>query len=198
MPGKEVNMPRKKINMLKNLDYEILYTENQIEKRVIEIAELITRDYKNKNPYLVGVLRGAFVFLSDLVRNLDFPLNTDFIAISSYGTSTRSTGVVRFMKDLDENVEGRHVLIVEDIVDSGRTIAYINDIIRTRKVASLKLVSFLDRPDRREVPAEIAYKGFDIPDKFVLGYGMDYNQMYRNVPFIFTCEHLPSEEDIIK
>ena len=191
-------MPRKKINMLKNLDYEILYTENQIEKRVIEIAELITRDYKNKNPYLVGVLRGAFVFLSDLVRNLDFPLNTDFIAISSYGTSTRSTGVVRFMKDLDENVEGRHVLIVEDIVDSGRTIAYINDIIRTRKVASLKLVSFLDRPDRREVPAEIAYKGFDIPDKFVLGYGMDYNQMYRNVPFIFTCEHLPSEEDIIK
>jgi len=191
-------MPRKKINMLKNLDYEILYTENQIEKRVIEIAELITRDYKNKNPYLVGVLRGAFVFLSDLVRNLDFPLNTDFIAISSYGTSTRSTGVVRFMKDLDENVEGRHVLIVEDIVDSGRTIAYINDIIRTRKVASLKLVSFLDRPDRREVPVEIAYKGFDIPDKFVLGYGMDYNQMYRNVPFIFTCEHLPSEEDIIK
>jgi len=184
--------------MLKNLDYEILYTENQIEKRVIEIAELITRDYKNKNPYLVGVLRGAFVFLSDLVRNLDFPLNTDFIAISSYGTSTRSTGVVRFMKDLDENVEGRHVLIVEDIVDSGRTIAYINDIIRTRKVASLKLVSFLDRPDRREVPVEIAYKGFDIPDKFVLGYGMDYNQMYRNVPFIFTCEHLPSEEDIIK
>jgi hypoxanthine phosphoribosyltransferase len=198
MPGKEVIMPRKKINMLKNLDYEILYTENQIEKRVIEIAELITRDYKNKNPYLVGVLRGAFVFLSDLVRNLDFPLNTDFIAISSYGTSTRSTGVVRFMKDLDENVEGRHVLIVEDIVDSGRTIAYINDIIRTRKVASLKLVSFLDRPDRREVPVEIAYKGFDIPDKFVLGYGMDYNQIYRNVPFIFTCEHLPSEEDIIK
>jgi len=191
-------MPRKKINMLKNLDYEILYTENQIEKRVIEIAERITRDYKNKNPYLVGVLRGAFVFLSDLVRNLDFPLNTDFIAISSYGTSTRSTGVVRFMKDLDENVEGRHVLIVEDIVDSGRTIAYINDIIRTRKVASLKLVSFLDRPDRREVPVEIAYKGFDIPDKFVLGYGMDYNQMYRNVPFIFTCEHLPSEEDIVK
>jgi len=191
-------MPRKKLSILKNLDYEILFTEKQIQKRVIEIAELITRDYKNKNPYLVGVLRGAFVFLSDLVRNLDFPLNTDFIAISSYGSSTRSTGVVRFMKDLDENVEGRHVLIVEDIVDSGRTIAYINDIIRTRKVASLKLVSFLDRPDRREVPVEIAYKGFDIPDKFVLGYGMDFNQMYRNVPFIFTCEHLPSEEDMVK
>ena len=188
----------KYLKMLEGLDYEILYTEEQIEKRVKEIASDLTRDYKNKNPYVVGVLRGAFIFLADLLKHLDFPLDVDFIAISSYGTSTRSTGVVRLVKDLDENVEGRHVLIVEDIVDSGRTIAYINDIIRTRRVASLKLVSFLDRPDRREVPVEIDYKGFDIPDKFVLGYGMDYSQMYRNVPFVFVCEHLLSEEDIIK
>ena len=188
----------KYLKLLEGLDYEILITEEQIEKRVKEIACDLMRDYKNKNPYVVGVLRGAFMFLADLLKQLDFPLDVDFIAISSYGSSTKTTGVVRLVKDLDENVEGRHVLIVEDIVDSGRTIAYINDIIRTRRVASLKLVSFLDRPDRRVVPVEIDYKGFDIPDKFVLGYGMDYAQLYRNVPFIFVCEHLPSEEDIIK
>lgn len=191
-------MAKKKLKLLEDLDYQILYSEKKIQDRVKEIAKDITKDYHNKNPYVVCVLRGAFVFLSDLIRHLDFRLDTDFIAISSYGASTKSTGIVRLIKDLDDNVEGRHVLVVEDIVDSGRTIAYINDVIRTRKVASLKLVSFLDRPDRREVPVEIAYKGFDIPDKYVLGYGMDYAQMFRNVPFIFTAKHLPSEEDIVK
>jgi hypoxanthine phosphoribosyltransferase len=191
-------MAKKKIKILSGLDYEILYPEEKIQARVKEIAKQITKDYEGKRPYVVGVLRGAYMFLGDLVRNLDFPITTDFIAISSYGASTKSTGVVRLIKDLDDNVEGRHVLIVEDIVDSGRTISYINDIIRTRRVSSLKLVSFLDRPDRREVPVEIDYKGFDIPDRFVLGYGMDYAQMFRNVPFVFTCKHLPSEEDVVK
>ncbi|MBU1024121.1 hypoxanthine phosphoribosyltransferase [bacterium] len=191
-------MATNKLKLLESLDYEVLYTEKQIQTRVKDIAKEISKVYANKNPYIVGVLRGAFVFLSDLIRHFDFPLTTDFIAISSYGASTKSTGVVRLIKDLDENVEGRHVLIVEDIVDSGRTISYINDIIRTRRVASLKLVSFLDRPDRREVPVEIDYKGFNIPDKFVLGYGMDYAHLFRNVPFIFTCKHLPSEEDIVR
>ena len=191
-------MVKNELKILEGLDYKVLYTEKKIQERVKKISKEIKKDYANKSPYVVCVLRGAFVFLSDLIRHLDFPLTTDFIAISSYGTSTKTTGVVRLIKDLDDNVEGRHVLIVEDIVDSGRTIAYINDIIRTRRVASLRLVSFLDRPDRREVPVEIAYKGFDIPDKFVLGYGMDYAQMFRNVPFIFTCDHLPSEEDIVK
>ncbi len=191
-------MSKEKLKILESLDYKILYTEKQIQKRVKEIAKEISKDYANKNPYVVGVLRGAFMFLGDLIRHLDFPLTTDFMAISSYGSSTKSTGVVRLIKDLDDNVEGRHVLVVEDIVDSGRTISYITDIIRTRRVASLKLVSFLDRPDRREVPVEISYKGFDIPDKFVLGYGMDYSQLFRNVPFIFTCKHLPSEGDIVK
>jgi hypoxanthine phosphoribosyltransferase len=191
-------MSKQKLKILESLDYKILYTEKQIQKRVKEIAKEISKDYANKNPYMVGVLRGAFMFLGDLIRHLDFPLTTDFMAISSYGSSTKSTGVVRLIKDLDDNVEGRHVLVVEDIVDSGRTISYITDIIRTRRVASLKLVSFLDRPDRREVPVEISYKGFDIPDKFVLGYGMDYSQLFRNVPFIFTCKHLPSEENVVK
>ncbi|MCD6217236.1 hypoxanthine phosphoribosyltransferase [bacterium] len=191
-------MSKQKLKILESLDYKILYTEKQIQKRVKEIAKEISNDYANKNPYVVGVLRGAFMFLGDLIRHLDFPLTTDFMAISSYGSSTKSTGVVRLIKDLDDNVEGRHVLVVEDIVDSGHTISYITDIIRTRRVASLKLVSFLDRPNRREVPVEISYKGFDIPDKFVLGYGMDYSQLFRNTPFIFTCKHLPSEENVVK
>jgi len=191
-------MSKQKLKILESLDYKILYTEKQIQKRVKEIAKEISKDYANKNPYVVGVLRGAFMFLGDLIRHLDFPLTTDFMAISSYGSSTKSTGVVRLIKDLDDNVEGRHVLVVEDIVDSGHTISYITDIIRTRRVASLKLVSFLDRPNRREVPVEISYKGFDIPDKFVLGYGMDYSQLFRNVPFVFTCKHLPSEENVVK
>ena len=191
-------MAKKELKILESIDHDILYTEAKIQKRVKEIAKEITKDYANKNPYVVCVLRGAFMFTADLIRHLDFPLTQDFIAISSYGSSTKSTGVVRLIKDLDDNVEGRHVLVVEDIVDSGRTIAYINDVIRTRRVASLKLVSFLDRPDRREVPVEIAYKGFNIPDKFVLGYGMDYAHLFRNIPFIFTCEFLPSEEDIVK
>lgn len=191
-------MANKDLKILQNIDYKVLYTEKQIQDRVKTLAKEISKDYADKNLYVVGVLRGAFMFTADLIRHLDIPITTDFIAISSYGTSTKTTGVVRLMKDLDDNVEGRHVLIVEDIVDSGRTISYINDIIRTRRVASLKLASFLDRPDRREVPVEIAYKGFNIPDKFVLGYGMDYAHLFRNVPFIFTCKFLPSEEDIVK
>jgi hypoxanthine phosphoribosyltransferase len=191
-------MAKTDLKILQNIDYSVLYTEKQIQDRVKALAKEITKDYADKNPYVVGVLRGAFMFTADLIRHLDIPITTYFIAISSYGSSTKTTGVVRLMKDLDDNVEGRHVLIVEDIVDSGRTINYINDIIRTRRVASLKLASFLDRPDRREVPVEIAYKGFNIPDKFVLGYGMDYAHLFRNVPFIFTCKFLPSEEDIVK
>jgi hypoxanthine phosphoribosyltransferase len=175
----------------------ILFSKAKIQARVKELAEQISSDYEGRIPYLVVVLKGAVVFASDLMRYMSIPCELDFIGISSYGSGSRTTGIVRITKDLDDSVESKHVLVIEDIVDSGQTLNYLLNSFKQRRPASLKVVSFLDRPDRREVDVAIDYKGFDIPDTFVLGYGMDYQEHHRNVPYIFVMEHLPSNDDIL-
>lgn len=176
---------------LTGLGYQVLFDEQHILQRIRELGSQIEQDYLDRAPYVVGILKGAAPFMTDLIRHIDLPLRTDWMAISSYGSSTQSTGVVRLLKDLDESVESQHVILVEDIVDSGRTLSYIMDLFRSRKVASLRVVTLLDRPDRREVEVAIDYTGFNIADHFVVGYGMDYDQRYRNVPFIFRLESPP-------
>ncbi|MCX6645525.1 MAG: hypoxanthine phosphoribosyltransferase [bacterium] len=176
---------------------QILFSKAKIQARVDELAKVISKDYEGRLPYLVVVLKGAVIFASDLMRSMTIPVELDFIGISSYGGGTRSTGVVRITKDLDASVESKHVLVVEDIVDSGQTLNYLLKSFQQRRPASLKVASFLVRPDRREVDVAIDYKGFDIPDTFVLGYGMDYRERYRGLPYIFKVDHLPSGDDIL-
>jgi hypoxanthine phosphoribosyltransferase len=163
---------------------EVLISEEQIRAKVAELAAQISRDYRGKNPVLVGVLNGAFMFLADLVRQLDLGCTVDFVAWSSYGKDTSSSGVFRIMKDLEANVESRHVLIVEDIIDTGLTLHYLLDTIRARRPASVKVVALLDKPSRRRIEAKADYLGFQVPDAFVVGYGLDFAQGYRNLPFI--------------
>jgi len=158
---------------------QVLLTEEQIAVRVRELGKEISRDYAGKDLVLVGILRGAVVFLADLYRQISIPAGMDFVAISSYGKEALSSGVVRILKDLDEVVESRHVLLVEDIVDSGLTLQYLMD-----NVASLRVCTLLDKPSRRQVPVELDYVGFQVPDEFLVGYGLDYSQRYRNLPYI--------------
>lgn len=160
---------------------EILVAEADIQRRVKEMAEEIARDYEGKPLLVVGILKGAVVFLSDLIRALPIPVAVDFMAVQSYGVSTRHSGVVRITKDLDQSIEGRDVLIVEDIVDTGLTLQYLQEILRAREPASLKTAVFLDKPERRIVPVPVDYVGFAIPDRFVVGYGLDYAERYRNL-----------------
>ncbi|GAQ24998.1 MULTISPECIES: hypoxanthine phosphoribosyltransferase [Tepidanaerobacter] len=161
---------------------QVLITEEQLLEKVKELGEKITNDYKDSDNFIViGVLKGAVVFMSDLIRSIELPLKIDFMAVSSYGTSTESSGVVRILKDLDESVEGKDVLIVEDIVDSGLTLSYMHKILKSRKPASLKICTLLDKPNRRKVDLKIDYLGFEIPDDFVVGYGLDYAGKYRNL-----------------
>ncbi len=187
--------PAKREQLIRNA--KIVFTEKQIAKRVGELAEQIAADYETKHPYLVVVLKGAFVFAGDLIRRMNIPFEIDFMAIESYGNSTKSSGIVKITKDLDANIESRHVLVIEDIIDSGRTLSYLLDNLASRRAASLKVVSLFDRPDRREVDVKIDYKGFDITDKFVLGYGMDYAQHYRDLPYVFTLDYFPDENEMI-
>jgi hypoxanthine phosphoribosyltransferase len=163
---------------------EILIGTEELQAKVAELGQQISEDYRGRNPLLICLLRGAVVFLSDLIRATDIPLEMDFMAISSYGDSTESSGVVRLMMDLKSNITGRNVLIVEDIVDTGRTLAYILDNLRTRRPADVKVCALLSKPSRREAPVEVDYLGFEIPDRFVVGYGLDYAENYRNLPFI--------------
>lgn len=162
----------------------ILLDEDQIKRRIKELGQDITRDYKGKNLMMIGVLKGAVIFFSDLIRAIDLPLTTDFIAVSSYGSSTKSSGIVRILKDLDESVENKDVLIVEDIIDTGLTLHYLIDNIATRNPNSVKVCCFLDKPDRRLTQVDVDYVGFTIPDEFVVGYGLDYDERYRNLPHI--------------
>jgi hypoxanthine phosphoribosyltransferase len=162
----------------------ILIGTEELQAKVAELGRQISEDYRGQNPLLICLLRGAVVFLSDLIRATDIPLEMDFMAISSYGDSTESSGVVRLMMDLKSNITGRNVLIVEDIVDTGRTLAYILDNLRTRRPADVKVCALLSKPSRREIEVELDYLGFEIPDKFVVGYGLDYAENYRNLPFI--------------
>ncbi len=164
---------------------EVLVSEEQLQARIRELGQQISRDYAGKDLLLVCILRGGVMFLTDLMRRIDTPHAIDFMAISSYGVGARSsTGNVRISLDLNQSIENRHVLVVEDIVDTGHTIAAVLEMLAVRKPASLKICSLLDKSERREVPVPIHYIGFDIPNKFVFGYGLDVDELFRNLPFI--------------
>lgn len=163
---------------------EILISTERLKQRIEELGEQITADYEGREILMIGVLRGAVIFMADLARAIKVPVAIDFMAVSSYGASTTSSGVVRILKDLDEDVEGKHILIVEDIVDSGLTLKYLIDNLKSRKPASIKICTLLSKPDRRKVDVDITYNGFVIPDEFVIGYGLDYAEKYRNLPFV--------------
>ena len=162
----------------------VLYTQEQLQEAVTELGRRITQDYQGKAPLMICILKGASVFFTDLIRQIDLPLEIEFMAISSYGASTVSSGEVRMIKDLDRPILGRDVLIVEDIVDSGMTLSYLTRLLNSRGASSLKLVSLLDKPSRRTVPLTVDYSCFQIPDAFVVGYGLDYNEKYRNLPVV--------------
>lgn len=162
----------------------ILISEEEIKKIVKKLGEDITRDYKDKNLILISVLKGSVVFMSDLMREIDLPLKIDFMIVSSYGDKTVSSGKVKIVKDLDIDLSDLDVLMVEDILDTGRTLSSLIEILKTRKPKSLKLCTFLDKPDRRQTEIEADYVGAKIPDEFVVGYGLDFSQKYRNLPFV--------------
>ncbi|HEY5885708.1 MAG TPA: hypoxanthine phosphoribosyltransferase [Pyrinomonadaceae bacterium] len=172
-----------------NPNLEVLFSQAEIQERIKELGAEITRDYAGRNPLLIGVLKGACFFLSDLLRSIDTRLGIEFMAISSYGSSTRTSGEVRIMKDLDVPIEGRDILVVEDIVDTGLTLTYLLDNLKARGAASVKLAALLDKHERREKEVQIDYLGFRIPDAFVVGYGLDYAERYRNLPFIAVLKN---------
>jgi hypoxanthine phosphoribosyltransferase len=163
---------------------KILVQQDDLAHRVRELGEEISRDYEGRDLFLVGVLKGAVFFLSDLMRHLTIPCEVDFMAVSSYGSSTDSSGVVRILKDLDVSIEGREVLIVEDIVDSGLTLQYLLRTLRAREPASLEVCALLTKPERRKVDLPIRYVGFEIPNRFAIGYGLDHAERYRNLPYV--------------
>ena len=162
----------------------VLFSEEELKNRVAEIAAQIDRDYAGKEPLLISVLRGSFVFMADLVRQIHLPCTVDFMAVSSYGAGTSSSGQVKIIKDLSEQIEGKDVIVVEDILDSGNTLSYLLQILQARHPASMKLCTLLDKPDRRIKPVHVDYSGFSIPDEFVVGYGLDFAEKYRNLPYI--------------
>ena len=163
---------------------KVLISEEELQQRVCELAAQLSADYANLNPLLICVLKGGYVFLADLTRCLTIRHGIDFMAVSSYGNNTSSSGVVRILKDLDKDISGRHVLIVEDIIDTGRTITYLLENLRVRQPASLRICTLLSKPDRREVELDVDYIGFEIPNEFVIGYGLDYAENYRNLRYI--------------
>lgn len=162
----------------------ILYSEAQLKEAVSRLGERITRDYQGKKPVMVCILKGASVFFCDLIRQIDLPLEIDFMVVSSYGNGTSTTGEVEIKKDLGRSINGRDVIVVEDIVDSGTTLSYLKKVLDGRGVASLRICSLLDKPSRRRVPLSVDYSCFEIPDAFVVGYGLDYAESYRNLPDI--------------
>jgi len=164
----------------------VLLDAQTIRKRVRELGAEISRDYRGRNPHLIAILKGACIFFSDLIRAIDLGLSTDFISVGSYGASTESSGEVRFLKDLDESIEGKDVLVVEDILDTGLTLHYLLQNLESRSPRSLRVVALLNKPARRKIEVSAHYVGFEVPDRFVVGYGLDYNQRYRNLPDICT------------
>lgn len=163
---------------------QVLFTAQQLDERVTEIAQQIDRDYADKEILLVSVLRGSFIFMADLARKITRPCRIDFLSVSSYGNGTTSSGQVRITRDLSEDITGMHVIIVEDILDSGNTLSYLLRLLAQRNPASIRLCTLLDKPDRRVKPVEVHYSGFTIPDAFVVGYGLDYAERYRNLPYV--------------
>ena len=166
----------------------ILHSEEEVDNRIREIAAMIDKDYAGKPIHMICVLKGGAFFMCELAKRITCPVSLDFMSVSSYGNGKSSSGVVRIVKDLDEPLEGKNVLVVEDIVDSGRTLSYVLGVLEGRKPASLKIITLLDKPDRRVVPVELDMTGFVIPDKFIVGYGLDYAQKYRNLPYIGVIE----------
>ena len=166
----------------------VLISEEEIEKRILEMAKEISEFYKGEEVHLVSVLKGGVFFTCELAKRLTVPVSIDFMSVSSYGSDTKSSGVVKIVKDLDESLKDKNVLVVEDIVDSGRTLSYLLEMLRDRGPASLRLCTLLDKPDRRVIDVNVDYTGFQIPDEFVVGYGLDYDQMYRNLPYIGVVE----------
>jgi hypoxanthine phosphoribosyltransferase len=173
---------------MKDFVKEVLVSEENIEKRVRELGTQITEDYRGKDLMLVGILKGAAIFMADLARNIDIPLTMDFMAVSSYGNATQSSGVVRIVKDLDTSIEGKDILIVEDIIDTGLTLGYLTDNLTKRGARSVRICTLLDKPERRKVNVPVDYRGFIIPDEFVVGYGIDYAEKYRNLPYISSLK----------
>ncbi len=165
-----------------------LISGEHIAERVAALGEEISRDYRGKHLVVIGILKGAIIFLSDLIRQINIPLYLDFMAVSSYGSSTASSGVVRILKDLDKSVENKDVLIVEDIIDSGLTLKYLVENLESRRPNSVRVCTLLDKPARRKTQVEVRYNGFVIPDEFAVGYGLDYNDKYRNLPGIYVLK----------
>ncbi len=162
----------------------VLLSEEEVDARIKAIGEQISKDYEGKQIHMICVLKGGTFFMCELAKRITVPVSLDFMAVSSYGSDTKSSGVVKIVKDLDEAIQGKDVLVVEDIVDSGRTLSYLLEMLRDRKPASMKLCTLLDKPDRRVIDVPVDYTGFQIPDEFVVGYGLDYDQRYRNLPYI--------------
>lgn len=178
---------------------DVLIQPDALSKRVAELGEMISRDYAGMNPLLVGVLKGAVFFMSDVARHVTVPCEIDFMAVSSYGAATTSSGVVRLLKDLDTPIENRHVIIVEDIIDSGLTLDYLLDMLRSRKPASIEVCALLVKPEKAQAEIDCRYVGFEIPNRFVVGYGLDYAERYRNLDFIAVLDENnlpPLEPDI--
>ena len=168
-----------------NEDIEkVLYSRADIDSIVKRLGKQITEDYKGKDLLLIGILKGSVLFMADLMRNIDLPCNIDFMAVSSYGAGTKSSGVVKIIKDLDKSIEGKDLLIVEDILDSGNTLFYLKEILSARKPNSIKICTLVDKPERREADIIADYIGGSVPNEFIVGYGLDYNEYYRNLPFI--------------
>lgn len=165
---------------------EKMITEEEVNNRIRELGEEITRDYKGRSVRLVCILRGAVFFMCELAKRIELPVSFDFMSVSSYGSRTTSSGIVRIIKDLEDPVDGEDVIIVEDIIDSGRTLSFLKELFRSRGAASIRVCTLLDKPSRRapEINIHVDYKGFEVPDQFVVGWGMDYDQRYRNLPYI--------------
>lgn len=166
----------------------VLLSEEEVDRRIQEIGEQISKDYAGRQVHLVCVLKGGSFFMCELAKRITVPVSLDFMSVSSYGSDTKSSGVVKIVKDLDESLADKDVIVVEDIVDSGRTLSYLLEMLRDRKPASLRLCTLLDKPDRRVIDVNVDYTGFQIPDEFVVGYGLDYDQRYRNLPYIGIVE----------
>lgn len=167
---------------------KVMFSEQEVNAKIREIGKRISEDYAGKQVHLVCVLKGGSFFMCELAKRITVPVSLDFMSVSSYGNETKSSGVVKIVKDLDEPLVGKNVIIVEDIVDSGRTLSYLMEMLKDRKPASLKLCTLLDKPERRVVDVDVDYTGFQIPDEFVVGYGLDYDQKYRNLPYIGYVE----------
>lgn len=167
---------------------KVLISEEEVDARIRELGEKISKEYEGKQIHLICVLKGGVFFMCELAKRITVPVSMDFMCVGSYGDGTKSSGVVRLAKDLDESIENKEVLIVEDIIDSGNTLYYLMDVLRQRKPASLRLCTLLDKPDRRVKDVHVDWTGFEIPDEFVIGYGLDYAQKYRNLPYIGVVE----------